>query len=56
MVTQREVVALDGSIIRIEPDTLCLHGDTAGAAKLASLIRAGLAAAGVRVQSLESPR
>jgi UPF0271 protein len=56
MVKQHEVVAVDGSTIRLEPDTICVHGDTEGAARLASQIRRGLEDAGVCVQSLESSR
>ena len=52
MVRNREVVALDGSVVRIEADTLCLHGDTPGAADLARAVRAGLEAAGVEIGSL----
>src|SRR5438552_9502957 len=49
MVTERHVVANDGSIVKIEADTLCVHGDTPGADALAAEIRAGLEAAGVTV-------
>lgn len=52
MVRDREVVALDGSVVRLEADTLCLHGDTPGAADLARAVRAGLEAAGVEIGSL----
>jgi UPF0271 protein len=52
MVRDREVVALDGSVIHFEPDTLCLHGDTAGASDLARTIRAALAAAGIDVRAV----
>ncbi|MGH9202407.1 MAG: LamB/YcsF family protein [Vicinamibacterales bacterium] len=56
MVKEHEVVAVDGSTIRLEPDTICVHGDTQGAARLAGEIRRGLEHAGVRVQSLDSSR
>ena len=49
MVTRKEVVAVDGSIVALRADTICLHGDTAGAADLARAVRAGLEHAGVRV-------
>ena len=52
MVCDREVVALDGSTIRLEADTICLHGDTPGAAALASAVRHGLEAAGITVRAL----
>jgi len=52
MVRERQVVAIDGSVISLEADTLCLHGDTKGAAALARSIRKGLEAAGIAVASL----
>src|SRR5918993_819902 len=35
MVKEKEVVAVDGSTIALQADTICLHGDTPGAADLA---------------------
>jgi UPF0271 protein len=52
MVTSGTVEATDGSTITIEADTLCLHGDTPGAAELAKQVRAGLESSGVSVRSL----
>ncbi len=52
MVTDQTVVATDGSTIEFEADTLCLHGDTPGAALLAAAIRRGLEDAGVTIASL----
>jgi UPF0271 protein len=52
MVRDRSVVASDGSRIPIAADTLCLHGDTPDAPRLAKLIRDGLEEAGIRVQAL----
>ena len=37
-------------------DTICVHGDTPGAAELAANVRATLEAAGFVVKSLSSPR
>ena len=54
MVRDRSVVALDGSVVRLEADTICVHGDTPGSDKLAGKIRAGLLAAGVRVVALSA--
>ncbi len=56
MVTERSVVAVDGSTIGFESDTICLHGDTAGAAELAREIRRGLEDSGVSVRSFASAR
>ena len=55
MVRDREVVALDGSVIRIEADTVCLHGDTPGAARLAKQVRAGMEEAGIEVRAFTPP-
>lgn len=52
MVTESSVVATDGSRIRFEADTLCLHGDTTGAVALAAAIRRGLEDAGVSITPL----
>ena len=47
MATERSVVAVDGSTVPVEAVSICLHGDTPGAATLARRTRAGLEAAGV---------
>src|SRR6266513_479674 len=52
MVTERCVVASDGSRVALRADTICVHGDTPGSDDLAAKIRAGLEAAGVVVGAL----
>ncbi len=52
MVTESTVVATDGARLAFEADTLCLHGDTPGAATLAAAIRRGLEDAGVTIAPL----
>ncbi len=52
MVTDGQVTATDGSTLTFPVDTLCVHGDTAGAAELTRLLRAGLEQRGVVVRSL----
>jgi UPF0271 protein len=49
MVTERTVVAIDGSDLPIEADTICIHGDTPGAADLARALRRGLTDRGITV-------
>lgn len=49
MATEHTVVAIDGSVVDIRPDSICLHSDTPGAAELARAVRDGLKAAGVEV-------
>jgi UPF0271 protein len=46
------VIAVDGSIVQIAADTLCLHGDTPGAAEHAAAVRAALEGAGIRIAPL----
>jgi UPF0271 protein len=46
-----EVEAVDGTVLRIEPQSLCLHGDTPGSVSVAAAVRAGLEAAGVELES-----
>jgi UPF0271 protein len=53
MVKDQQVVAVDGSVIALKADTICLHGDTPGAADLARVIRRGLESAGIRIASLK---
>jgi UPF0271 protein len=50
MVTERSVVAIDGTTVPLEADTICVHGDTPGSDDLAARIRRGFEAAGVRVR------
>ena len=49
MAAHGSVIAIDGSRIVIRVETLCVHGDTPGAAVLASQIRRAFAAAGIKV-------
>jgi UPF0271 protein len=52
MVTERTVAAVDGTAVSLEADTICVHGDTPGADRLAARIRAGLEQAGVVVRAV----
>jgi UPF0271 protein len=55
MITERVVDAVDGTIVPLEADTICVHGDTPGAAQLAADLRARLEAAGVTVAAIGLP-
>jgi 5-oxoprolinase (ATP-hydrolysing) subunit A len=46
-----KITAIDGSIIRVEAESICVHGDTPGAVAMAAAVRAGLESAGVTVRS-----
>jgi UPF0271 protein len=52
MVTERSVTASDGSLVPLDADTICVHGDTPGSDRLAATLRAGLEAAGVIVKAV----
>jgi 5-oxoprolinase (ATP-hydrolysing) subunit A len=52
LVCEGSVEAIDGARIAFEVDTLCVHGDTPGAAALAAALRRGLEDAGVTVARL----
>src|SRR5262245_28030907 len=52
MATEHTVIAIDGSRVTIDIETICVHGDTPGAAALASRIRHALAEAGIDVRPM----
>lgn len=56
MVTTRTVVATTGERVALQADTLCLHGDTPGAAELARRLRAALQSRGVIVTAVGAMR
>jgi UPF0271 protein len=55
LIADRTVIALDGSRLRLAADTMCIHGDTPGAERLAAAVRAGLEAAGIAVKAIGAP-
>jgi UPF0271 protein len=55
MAGEGTVVALDGTIVPVQADTICVHGDTPGAPALAAALRRGLEAAGIRVMAVGAP-
>jgi UPF0271 protein len=46
---ERMVVATDGTRVPLDVETICVHGDTPGAAELASRIRKALIDVGIQV-------
>jgi UPF0271 protein len=52
MVCDQRVTALDGTPVRVAADTICVHGDTPGAANLARRVREALEASGVRISAI----
>lgn len=55
MVREQVVQALDGTDVPLIVDTICVHGDTPGAAALAARIRAALTGAGIDVKAVGGP-
>ena len=55
LIADRTIVALDGSRLPVDADTICIHGDTPGSDRLAAAIRAGLEAAGIEVKAIGAP-
>ena len=53
--TRGEAVTRDGETVRIEADTLCVHGDRANAAQFAERLRRALEDAGARIVAAERP-
>jgi len=52
MVKEKQVITVDGETIALQADTICLHGDTPGAAELARAVRKGLEAAGIQIAAI----
>jgi 5-oxoprolinase (ATP-hydrolysing) subunit A len=51
LATEGKLVARDGSVLRSRAESICVHGDTAGAVAMAAALRAGLESAGVEIRS-----
>jgi len=49
LATQGEVLAVDGTAVKVRPDSLRLQGGSPGALEMAARVRAGLEAAGVEL-------
>ncbi len=49
---QRAVTAIDGTVVPLRADTICVHGDTPGSDRLAVRLRAGFEAAGIAVRAV----
>jgi UPF0271 protein len=51
LVEHKELVAIDGAIIHVNAESICVHGDTPGAVAIARLVRDELVAAGAEPAS-----
>lgn len=52
MITRQEVETIEGTLIPMHVDTLCIHGDTPGAARIAAQLRAALKKAHIAIAPL----
>ena len=53
LATEGKVSAIDGTEIDFSADSICLHGDTAGAVELAGAVRVSLEAGGVAITPMD---
>ncbi|MEE8046417.1 MAG: 5-oxoprolinase subunit PxpA [Dehalococcoidia bacterium] len=53
LATEGKVTAVDGTEIDFSADSICLHGDTAGAVELAAAVRGSLEHAGVEITPMD---
>jgi UPF0271 protein len=53
MVHEQGVTTTDGTRVPLQVDTICVHGDTPGAAEMARRIRSALEQAGVVVRAMD---
>lgn len=51
LVTRGTTTAIDGSVIEVQAESICLHGDTLGAVAMAQAVHAALRAEGVTIES-----
>lgn len=55
LVVEGRARAIDGSAVSVAPDTLCLHGDTPDAVRLAESVRAALEQRGITIARFAQP-
>jgi 5-oxoprolinase (ATP-hydrolysing) subunit A len=55
MVVEHRVTAADGTDVEVEPASVCVHGDTPGAVRLARAVRSALEQAGVVLRPFVDP-
>ena len=49
LVERGEIVAVDGTVVPVRAESLCVHGDSPGAVAMAEAVRRALAGAGVEI-------
>jgi UPF0271 protein len=50
----RGVLTREGAVVAVEAQTICIHGDTPGAARIAEVVRKALEVTGVEVRALQT--
>lgn len=50
--TEQGVISMDGSVVAVEAETICIHSDTPGALSVARAVRERLEGAGILVRAL----
>lgn len=50
LITERTIEAVDGTVVDVQADSLCVHGDTPGAVEVARAVRERLHVAGVDIE------
>jgi UPF0271 protein len=55
LVCEGVIEAIDGSLVRIEADSICVHGDNGQAVAIARQVRTALETAGVHITSFIAP-
>ena len=51
LVTDGTVTAIDGTVVPVRADSVCVHGDSPGATEMAARVRAALTEAGVGIEA-----
>ncbi|RZU63049.1 LamB/YcsF family protein [Zhihengliuella halotolerans] len=51
LATAGEIVAVDGTVLKVDAESICVHSDTPGAVAMAAAVRRGLEDAGVHIRS-----
>jgi 5-oxoprolinase (ATP-hydrolysing) subunit A len=54
MATNGSVISVEGTIVAVNAESLCVHGDTAGAVQIARAVRSALTDAGVRIEAFDT--
>jgi UPF0271 protein len=54
MVTNGSVISVEGTTVAVNAESLCVHGDTAGAVQIARAVRSALTDAGVRIEAFDT--